>query len=145
MARSFAIGAANAANVAAVVAIATFVGACVWLLAQQLVRGVVSAVGGIADRLAAWRHASEAVPDPEPRAQPSADLGPYRTPAFLIEPESDPTTAEDRATSLGLCSAAALLAGVFTLSIDGPRAIAAVAFLLGALLAGLARRPPDLG
>jgi hypothetical protein len=138
MARTFAISAAEAV---AVVAIATFVGASVWLLVQQLSRGLAAAATTVADRLGAWRHAADGPVEPEPAPQPAPDLGPYRGPAFLIEPEPDPSSAEDRATSLGLCSAAALLAGVFTLSVDGPRSLAAAAFLLGALLAGLARRP----
>jgi hypothetical protein len=138
MARTFAISAAEAV---AVVAIATFVGASLWLLVEQLTRGLATAAATVADRLGAWRHAADGPVEPEAATPPSPDVGPAREPAFLVEPEADPSSAEDRATSLGLCSAAALLAGVFTLSIDGPRSLAAIAFLLGALLAGLARRP----
>src|SRR5689334_23135150 len=116
------------------VTIAAFAAACIALLVQQVGRGFLRVV----DHLEAWR---EDASEPEPVAQPVPDGGPYRAPAFLIEPEPDPTSAEDRATSLGLCSAASLLAGVFTLSVDGPRLVAAAAFLLGALFAGLARRP----
>jgi hypothetical protein len=134
----------SAAGLAVALAGIAFVCLCLGLLVRELSRGVSTVFTEVACRLAAWRHAAEAARDSDPAAlaggSPGFDVGPYRTPGFLIEPEPDPSSAEDRATSLGLCSAAALLAGVFTLSIDGPRALAAVAFLLGALLAGFARR-----
>src|SRR6266545_7576953 len=98
MARSFVTSAAEAT---VMVAVATFVGACVWLLLQQLSRGLLSAAGSVVDRIALWRDGAEAARDaePQPTAAPGASLGPYRTPAFLVEPEPDPTNAEDRATS----------------------------------------------
>jgi hypothetical protein len=135
----------SAAGLAVALAAIAFVSLCLGLLVQELSRGVSAVFTDVADRLLAWRHAAAATGDPEATpvvasGSPSLEVGPYRAPGFLIEPEPDPSSAEDRATSLGLCSAAALLAGVFTLSIDGPRTLAAVAFLLGALLAGFARR-----
>jgi hypothetical protein len=133
----------NPAALAVAVSVVAFAGACLLLLMHQLLRGVAGALGGAVDHWVAWRDRAEAAGEPEPPpARPSPrDVGPYRGPAFFLEPETEPTNEEDRATSLGLCSAAALLAGVFTLSIDGPRMLAASAFVAGALLALLARRP----
>jgi hypothetical protein len=45
-------------------------------------------------------------------------------------------------TTFGLAAALALLGGAFTLSVGGPAGVAVTCFLLSALLAGVARRPP---
>jgi hypothetical protein len=115
--------------------------AVVLFLVVSAFDGVVRAILDTVDELATRRRRARA--EREQPSRPAAPaLGPYRTPAFLVDDlaATPPDRDEERATTLGLCSAVCILLGLLTLWAGGPGILAALAFLAGAGIARAARR-----